>query len=475
MADRIDIAEGAGRWLAGRTSRRSFLGRLGRAAVFVASGSTVAALLAADEAEARVCGQSGVAPKCPTYDCVGGIWGWCWYATGCCAGGGLKKICDCCSEVDFVHGYCPSGTNVKCIVESCNADPRVQVVSLHRVPTDDVVAASAGIIRARFAPGEAPQVWMMRVDQPLHAAVTTPLAARDGAAILLSGSGVLSAPTIAALQHLASKRVVLIGSFDSAFRASLERYGVTVEERTLPADVGGYSEVVADQLLIGGARRAVCIEPSGVSLAAAPIAAGLAAAKGYPLMIGVDRSARFATRDDGPRPVATYLVGPEASSRAGEVAGGHPLRSSSLTALSAEALDMAVRVERGLASRIVLLPEGGVGAVAGLSMGGPVVIHEPGGIGSVHDALLVTRGGFRTIALAGATGALSTDAYYRLQSVVNEFDAHLLIGVPGQGLPVISQPQSERPIGRARRAGSGGLERSSSYWTGRTKGLNEGR
>ena len=70
------VIEAASRWLASRSTRRSFLGKLGRGAVLVAGGSTLATLLVGDEAEARVCGQSGVSPKCPTYDCEGdGVWG----------------------------------------------------------------------------------------------------------------------------------------------------------------------------------------------------------------------------------------------------------------------------------------------------------------------------------------------------------------------------------------------------------------
>src|SRR5687767_4760921 len=110
--------EHLGRWTAARSTRRSFLGRMGKVAVMVASGPAVATLLA-DQAEARVCGQSGVSPKCATFDCDA-VWGWCWYANGCCAGGLLKKICDCCEfAYPNVHGYCPTGHNVKCIVESC--------------------------------------------------------------------------------------------------------------------------------------------------------------------------------------------------------------------------------------------------------------------------------------------------------------------------------------------------------------------
>src|SRR3954464_11839327 len=113
--------ESASRYLAARLSRRSFLARMARVAILVAGGPTLAAVLAGT-AEGRGCGQSGVAPKCPTFDCNGdGLsWGYCWYASpGCCSDGGLKKICDCCKvNHPFTHGYCPSGSNVYCIVES---------------------------------------------------------------------------------------------------------------------------------------------------------------------------------------------------------------------------------------------------------------------------------------------------------------------------------------------------------------------
>ncbi|MBW3533908.1 MAG: hypothetical protein KY453_01610, partial [Gemmatimonadetes bacterium] len=65
MIDRI--TERLGRWTASRSTRRSFLGRTGKVAMLVASGPTVATLLAG-RAEARVCGQSGVSPKCADFD-----------------------------------------------------------------------------------------------------------------------------------------------------------------------------------------------------------------------------------------------------------------------------------------------------------------------------------------------------------------------------------------------------------------------
>jgi hypothetical protein len=160
VSDALDVAvERLGRWTARRTTRRSFLGRLGRGAVFLASGPTVALLLGDGErAAARVCGQSGVSPRCANFDCVGHdeVWGWCWYASGCCAGGGLKKICDCCAvNWPNVHGYCPDGTNVKCIVESCGADPRVMQTPVARIAEDEAVAAAVRVSQVRFPGGGA--------------------------------------------------------------------------------------------------------------------------------------------------------------------------------------------------------------------------------------------------------------------------------------------------------------------------------
>jgi hypothetical protein len=446
MPEPSSVVEDASRWLARRTSRRSFLGRVGRIAVLVAGGSTVAALLVQDEAHARVCGQSGVAGKCATYDCDEGVWGWCWYATGCCADGELKKICDCCAPVNFVHGYCPSGTNVLCIVESCGADPRVQVVSLRRIPTDDPVAVSAGASRARFAEGGAPEVWLADAAQPLIASVVAPLAARQQAPVLLVSGSSLGAPLVAELQRLGTRKAVVVGpGLGAGVDQELQRYGISVERRSPSASAGELADSALSQLR-GSAKRAVCVEPSGLSLAAAPLAAALAAAKGYPLIVGVDRAKAAGM-------TLTYLVGPEAARRAGEVPGGQPLFAETWPTLSAEIAAMYLGVENGDGSHVSMLAEGsGITTAALLSGGGPILVHPLGSLdGGVRDALFSFRDRFRTVALAGATGALTTSSYYELQSIVNGFEAHKLIGVAGQGLPVIDQPQAERPLGLARR------------------------
>jgi hypothetical protein len=170
------FVEHATRWIATRASRRSFLGRTARAAMLVAGGPVLAGLVADGRAATRVCGQSGVSQKCPTFDCVGPdhVWGWCWYANGgaCCAGGGLKKICDCCvTDWPNVHGYCPGGTNVKCIVESCWADPRVMTVPLARVGDGSPASIALAVSRRRFPDGGAPAVVLGDAGDVLAASV----------------------------------------------------------------------------------------------------------------------------------------------------------------------------------------------------------------------------------------------------------------------------------------------------------------
>jgi hypothetical protein len=473
----VTWAEGLSRWLARRSTRRSFLGRLGRTAVLVAGGSTLATLLVGDEAEARVCGQSGVSPKCPTYDCDDGIWGWCWYATGCCSGGELKKICDCCAPVDNVHGYCPSGTNVACIVESCGTDPRVQVVAVRRVPTDEPAALSAGTSRAARPEGGATEVWLVEAGQWLLASVLATAGARRGIPVLLApaGGASLGSALIAELQRLGTTKVVLQGpGLGAGVAADAARYALAVERGAVEVDgsvasLAALSEQLAVEAKAAGVRRAVAVETAGTSLAAAPLAAGLAMAKGYPLIVGVDRTAR-------PAMTLTYLVGPEAAARAGEVPGGHPVFEGTLATIAVACAQLAFGVERSGAGRVALVPDvlrGPAQLAALVAGGGPILLHAPGGLDGVRDALFTHRDQLRAVAVAGAEGGLSTHSYYELQSLVNGFDAHKLIGVAGQGLPVIDQPLEERPVGLARRSSTPPSETGSRYWTGRGLDLSE--
>ncbi|MCU1379633.1 MAG: hypothetical protein JWN29_2616, partial [Acidimicrobiales bacterium] len=229
-----DLVEGIGRRLASRTTRRTLLGRAAKVGVLVAGGPALASLLV-ERAEARECGQSGVSPKCPTFDCIGpgSVWGWCWYASpGCCAGGGLKKICDCCTAGwPNVHGYCPSGHNVRCMVESCHADPRVMYVPVLRAP--GLTGPSVAAARARLgAAGSGGVVVIGDADEPLLAAVAAAVSGGIGAALLLTPRDRLAAAVPAEIQRRKATSAIVVGAtVPTTFDEELKAYGITSIER----------------------------------------------------------------------------------------------------------------------------------------------------------------------------------------------------------------------------------------------------
>ena len=464
MSERFDGAiETVSRSLARRRTRRSFLGMVGKGAVLVAGGSSFVGVFA-DRAEARVCGQSGVSPKCANYDCVDAVWGWCWYANGCCAGGRLKKICDCCAPVNNVHGYCPSGTNVKCIVESCGTDPRVQTVPIARVQTNNAIAIAAAFSRVRFGRNSKPVVVVANAEDLLSSAVAATAAAAVGGPLLLTQGSSLDSQVAAEIQRLASTDVKIVGlGISNAVDDKLVAYGRNVERLSSATNHGDMSSEIADFVRARtGAKRAVCVETSGASLALAPVAGAAAANAKSMLLVGANAAA--AKANDGV--VLTYMVGQEAADRAGQVAGSKPVRSGDSFAVAAELAGYMSGVEKASVASITLAPWANNSGLA--ASPGMVLLHSrPNGLDGAREWMFANRNGFRQAYAVGESGALNNDGYYETQSVVNGFDAHLLIGEAGQGLPVISQPESERALGRARISSVDDSGESSNYWTER--------
>ncbi len=471
MSGPVDRAtELVGRWLAARTSRRGFLGRMARFGVILATGPTLVALLVR-RAEARVCGQSGVTPKCATFsDCngPGDVWGWCWYASpGCCANGGLKKICDCCTrDYPNVHGYCPSGTNVRCIVESCHSDPRVLAVELRHAPADDAVELALQLGRLSVSS----TVWLADVD-PLRAGVVAPLAAAEGQPLLLSGPGRLDPRIIREIQQRGLTRVRAVrGGIGAGALDEAARYVPVVVEDVPDAGLGPWSAAVG-QLVTArtGARRAVAVDPTGRSAALAPAAAALAAELGFPLLVGLDgvQAAQAGER----APVVTWLVGPEAIAWRGRVAGGAPAGDEPLLGAAARALATRIlEVEGADGLHLTLAPATADAVHPALAARPGVALLHPDGW--VDDATLAWIRDHRAVVAdavrTGTVAGLGTQGIYEVQSALNHFDTHQLVGVSGQGLPVISQPLSERPLGNARIAGIiADPPDDGAYWGGR--------
>lgn len=465
--------EGLSRGLAARSSRRTFLGRMGKVAVLVAGGPALATVLA-EQAEARVCGQSGVSPKCGTFDCngPGDVWGWCWYASpGCCANGGLKKICDCCrTGYPNVHGYCPSGTNIRCIVESCGADPRVLYIPIERLA--GASAEALALARSERLPaGRGGTAVLGDGEDTLSACLAGPVASAVGGPLLLSRRSALSPSVVPELRRLNITDVKIVGpgltlTLDDELRAADMR----PERLHDGADLSSASVQVARFVMARtGVRRAWCVGLDGSSAAAAPAAAAIAGAKGGPVLLGVDAAIAAGSGRDAT--ALTYLVGPEVAGRAGAVPGGFPLRSGTRNDLAIELASLAVDVEGLRALTLAFVPDASAGVAAGM-LGGEasILLHHPDASlgGALAGWVRDHRGAVARAVLGGDRGRLSDGGTYDLQSALHGFDTQFLQGVGGQGLPVRAQPLDERVLGQARRSGPLPAPEKT-YWSGRAR------
>lgn len=454
---RIDsVTERASRWLAARTTRRGFLATSAKVAVVGATGISLAQILE-QRAEARVCGQSGISPKCPTYDCVGPNvqWGWCWYASpGCCANGGLKKICDCCgANYPNVHGYCPEGSNVYCVVESCLEDPRLQKVALERY----VGAGMADLSLARLAQrpvGSATSVVVAAADV-LVAAIAVPVAAELGAPLLLIDPNGPSVAAVNELRRVGPTMLIVVGTGLSSAAFDALAAVATVERLTAANDVAVASVELAGWYQRRTGRGAlVCIGAGASAQSLASSAAAHAAALRRPLVIGVD--AVGASRANSGERAAVLLIGDEVVARAGDVASSTSVPGNDPVAISVFLADRTIEsVEAARVHVSFVAASSSPFAFGLLPSGGVVIVHEDGHISdSLREWLISRRPRFAGADLvASGAGAVADRGVYELQSALNGFDAHLLTGVDGMGLPVYALPLDERPIGNVRVTG----------------------
>jgi hypothetical protein len=441
------VVERLGRWAARRTTRRSFLGRVGRLGVLVAGGTTMATLLA-DQAEARVCGQSGTAPRCATFDC-NATWGWCWYASGCCAGGALKKICDCCApNTPHPVGYCPSGTRVLCIVESCGADPRLQTRAVRRLGTGDPVALAVAISRERFPRG-APIAVLGDAGDAGAAALTASLGGLVAGPTLLTRRTGLDAAVAEELGRLRVEFLKVVGpALGAGIDAALAQRGIVVERVGRSSDLSTLSAEVAEwSRPSSGKRRAIVVMPSAIGALAS--AAAAANALNLPLLVGDTSAVRRALAS--PRDIRTTFV------LTGDAADGERFRGAQVvaagdpSALSRGMGDLLVGLRGGRVGPTSLVARGdGLAGAALAAVPGALLLHSPGSLDGARSWFLARRLQISDVTVAGDRRAFPDQALYDLQSAINEYETQLLRGGAGEGLPVIPQPQAERPIGRAR-------------------------
>lgn len=454
-----DRIERISRWTAARLTRRSFFHRAGQVAMMVAAGPVVSNILIR-QADARVCGQSGVTPKCSTFDCNGtdDVWGWCWYANdGCCANESLKKICDCCTvNYPNVHGYCPSGTNVRCIVESCGQDPRLLKVELAPIAW----AADTGYHHAAILAGHASAstIVVAPADNEWAILVGAPLAGVLGAPLLPITSAGLSSADIDLLERLGTTRMLSVGELAADALGSLSSYDLReVSAATNPSDLS--IDVAAYIRQINDVNRTVTVATTGLSLEAAPLAANLAALNGFPLAVSSEATEAIGmpTIYIGPEPVEVDVPGERTS-------------STTLQDLSIELADLSSAAPFVSADRITIAPIGTPDIIGLLNLQTPMVLHPLNALGPVakwFETHSLRYGLLSGVYFTTGPGELTQAEYWTMQGMVNGFRVDQLQGVSGEGLPVSRQPFAERPIGLARIDGSlpFGSEGAPGYWT----------
>jgi len=454
--------EHLGRWTARRTSRRSFLHRMGQLAIVIAAGPSLGTLLMR-KVDARVCGQSGVTPKCDTFDCVGpgDVWGWCWYASdGCCRNGGLKKICDCCT-VDYpnVHGYCPSGTNVRCIVESCGNDPRLLTVELTTVHWSS--AAGYYLSAADAAHESANKVVLAPANNRWLQYVAAPLAGTLGVPLLAIADTGPSSNDRALMQRLGVDEVLTVGPIPRL--ATITSTGITASAATLASDPVKASIDVAEKIAeINDINRTVTVAKSGLSASVAPYAAAFAALGGFPLMVGPNSAAAVGA------PTLFVAINPTTGPAANLISDR--TTATTLESLTTELGSLAAALPMVKTDRVAIAPAGSSDITGLTNLGVPIVAHPADRLGHLEQWLQdysLKWGELSQVFYVAGPGDLTTSEYWKLQGAVNGFRVDQLQGVAGEGLPVIRQPLDERPIGMARTDGAfdWGSESPPSYWT----------
>jgi hypothetical protein len=447
----------ASRWVAARISRRSFLERLGVVAMVVMGGSALSTLFA-KRAGARQCGQEGYAPSCDTFDCVGpGMgWGWCWYATpgACCTDGGLKKICDCCLvDYPYYQGYCPDGMAVYCMVESCLADPRLSTVPIDR--SRPASTADAALDRARrWADRSAPTVVLADGRDRAALLVAAPVAAALDGPLLVLENGQLSAAVTETIARLGTRRFKIVGpALDPAIDRQLGGRP-RVERLHQSAEMVGASEEVAKWLraTTKHRRRLVCVTPAALSSPEVTAAAGaFAATNRAPIVLSADAAQRIThVAHDA---TTVHVVGPDPGAALAVLPTALVTQGSTPHRVALELAGWTL--SKGSKAVLTIVPEGSLGlALGAIPSDGPLVSHPDGVLDvGLRDWIIGHQESVRAAHCLETVGALDLEHVYALQSALNRFDVHRLIGGAGDGFPVYAQLSEEEGIGAARETG----------------------
>jgi hypothetical protein len=258
--------------------------------------------------------------------------------------------------------------------------------------------------------------------------------------VLHQGPGALSSANRAIIDDLGAVNAKVVGgslppTVDTALAAAgleVERIGAAAEPDVLSGEVAQW---IAQRYAV---PNVIAVAESAPTWALA-LAAAFAASQGTALVQGAHAVQAVE------RPV--WAVGPNASALGGLTTGSRTISGTTAQGLAAA---LAAAAPNPL-QQFTMAPESNGTLLELAALGLPIVLHDAGGRGGT-EAVLARRDEEAPgrVYLAGIAGGLGAPAYRRLQSDLNGFGVHLLTGVAGQGLPVISQPLAERPVGLAR-------------------------
>jgi hypothetical protein len=307
---------------------------------------------------------------------------------------------------------------------------------------------------AAFVAGSVGAVVLAHPTDRFLAALATPVAARLTAAVLTTSLDVLLPEVAVEITRLGAKRIVVVGSGFGApvleSIAALVGAGGVEHIGTNPSVPAASIEVARWLVANGSQDRALVIGTGGQSQALAPAAGAAAALDQGILLIGVDAAAAFRTERQS---IALAFVG---ESIPGATATDRKVTGADASELARNLADERMAAEPASVWPLALL----VGDDSALS----VTLIQPGSLAVLHgvdsldaptrDWLIARRTKLSAAHVAaGGRSGLTDQRIYEVQSAVNGFQAHLLIGGDGMGIPVIAQPNEEKALGQARVTG----------------------
>jgi hypothetical protein len=415
----------------------------------------------------------------------------------------MKKICDCCLlNYPNVHGYCPTATNVYCIVESCGTDPRLQTAAITTLngTNNDWLYSEIGAIRY---PNGCTVAILTDASDELVQAVAIPVAELSQSPIVLCSPFGAAQSVLDRIAATGATTVRIIGAnISGTVDTALSFAGYTVQRVGSSTNIATFSQEVATWFLSqvpSTPEVVVYAEPlpgenprrigddlvrlaqsSDDDITSAsigpfeqrwrlPFVTAFAARRREPLIIGIDAAVAL-----GRNCIAVGSTAAALQIFGSGVFTVSVIKGANEFELSVQLAAVASRPGLGDVLELAMCTDDFTPKLGLAATGKPLLVYKwndvdsGGGYFQWRRAAQGSPTRLNRLWLSSWGWPISANEFWKMQAYLNGFDAHLLVGVSGQGLPVISQPFSERPIGFAY-VGPAGIERQvepQPYWSG---------